>query len=527
MAKVFESAVINAPIETVWRILRDFNSHADWHPAIAESRIENDLPADSVGAVRAFSLQDGGRLREQLIRLDDRAHELSYCLIEAPLPLYGYLATIRLKPLTDSGQTLWIWESRFSPPPDQSDELTALVSCDIYRAGFRALEAHLSDSRGGTDGVSGNRVVRSPVAMSQAASPRDNLDKPWQPSATTATLTANPASPVAASGGTLETTAVMMMRHGGPEVLELQTVRVAAPGPGEVRIRQSHVGVNFIDIYCRTGYFNLVTPPGIPGMEAAGMVESVGPGVDHLRVGDRVAYACAPTGAYTGLRSMSAELVMPLPPELPERIAAAGLLKGVAAAFLLHDIARAEPGQTIIVHAAAGGVGQLLCQWASALGAHVIGTVSSHQKAALARASGAREVIVGRGRNFVETVREITHGRGAEVIFDAVGQDSFSASLEALAVRGHLISFGQASGPVGSHDIGALAGKSATISRPNYGHYTDTRPLMGLQMDRLVRAIQSGMVSIAEPLIMPLSDVRRAHQMLESGQSTGSIVLAI
>lgn len=523
MARVFESAVINAPIETVWRILRDFNSHADWHPAIAESRIENDLPADSVGAVRAFSLQDGGRLREQLIRLDDRAHELSYCLIEAPLPLYGYVATIRLKPLTDSGQTLWIWESRFSPPPDQSDELTALVSRDIYRAGFRALEAHLS---GGNDGVSGHRVVRSPVAMVPAASPSDNPDKPWQSRATIAAPTASPASPVAASGGTLETMAVMMLRHGGPEVLELQTVRVAAPAPGEVRIRQSHVGVNFIDIYCRTGYFNLVTPPGIPGMEAAGTIESVGPGVDHLRAGDRVAYACAPTGAYTGLRTMDAELVMPLPPEMPEPIAAAGLLKGVAAAFLLHDIARVEPGQTIVVHAAAGGVGQLLTQWASALGAHVIGTVSIHEKAALARASGAREVIVGRGQNFVETVREITHGRGAEVIFDAVGQDSFSASLEALAIRGHLISFGQASGPVGSHDIGALAGKSATISRPNYGHYTDTRPLMSLQMDRLVHAIQSGMVSIAEPLVMPLSDVRRAHQMLESGQSTGSIVLA-
>ncbi|WP_339762368.1 zinc-binding dehydrogenase [uncultured Hoeflea sp.] len=513
MVRVVQSAVIDVPIDDVWRVLRDFNSHDQWHPAIAESRIEDGHPADMVGAVRAFSLTDGGRLREQLLRLNDHDHELSYCLLEAPLPLYGYVANIRLRPVTDTGQTFWQWESTFSTPADQLETLADLVANGIYKAGMRALAAYL---RG---------PVPRPAKQPPPARPREkDMAKPdagnadWR----------SDAPPVISSAGKMITArAIVMDRHGGPDVLQLRDREVAPPGPGEVRIRQSFAGVNFIDVYCRTGYFDLLKPPGVPGMEAAGEVESVGPGVAHLSPGDRVAYACGPVGAYASYRTMEAELVVRIPDRFTDEMAAAGLLKGISAGFLLHDVHTVQPGQHVVIHAAAGGVGSLLVQWASAIGAHVIATVSTHDKAQRARHLGAHEVIIGRGPEFVEAVMEITAGKGADVIYDAIGRDSFDWSVAALAIRGHLVSFGQASGPIGERDIGALASKSVTLSRPNYGHYTGTRAEMQMQSDRLFAALEQGYLRIDAPTVYPLIDASRAHDDLENSRTTGSIVLKL
>lgn len=512
MARVRESAIVDVPIGEVWRWLRDFNSHRDWHPAIAESEIENGLPADMVGAVRAFTLNDGGFLREQLLSLDDELHELSYCLIESPLPLYGYVSTIRLLPVTDSGATFWQWESEFNPPVDRARELVDLVGNGIYRAGMRALEQKLR--AGPVEGVL--RVARA----SDDATRRVPAEEP-----TDARPVAAPVSPGAGSTGNLKARAVVMERHGGPDVLSLRDVDVRPPGSGEVRIRQSHVGVNFIDIYCRTGYFDLVTPPGVLGMEASGTVESVGPGVSHLVSGDRVAYACAPTGSYTSVRTMNADLVVKIPEWLDTAHAAAGLLKGVTAGFLLHDVHPVKQGEWVVVHAAAGGVGTLLTQWARALGARVIATVSDVEKAGLAEANGAHDVVIGRGQGFVDRVRQLTGGLGADVVYDAIGRDSFDASLAALAIRGHLVSFGQASGDIGAREIGPMAGKSLTLSRPNYGHYIADRAMMAMQAERLFAAIDKGFLEIPSPNVAPIEDVARIHHELEAGRTTGAIVL--
>lgn len=505
MVRVCESAILDLPVDAVWRVLRDFNSHADWHPAIAASTIENGLPADTVGAVRAFSLADGGALREQLLSLDDAARELTYCLLDAPLPLYGYVATIRLLPVTDGDRTFWRWESEFSPPSGRAAELSALVAEGIYRTGMRALERHLRARAGAGVALRVARAHAAPAAEPPAAAGHKAQ---------------------AASEGRLPGRAVVMTRHGGPEVLTLQNVSVAPPGAGEVRIRQSHIGVNFIDVYCRTGYFDLVTPPGVPGMEAAGVVESVGPGVGHLAAGDRVAYACPPTGAYASLRTMSADLVVRVPDWLSAPQAAAALLKGVTAGFLLHDVHPVRRGEWVVVHAAAGGVGALLTQWATALGARVIATVSDDDKARAARASGAQEVVLGRGMEFVETVRRLTGGRGADVVYDAIGRDSFDTSIEALARRGHLVSFGQASGDIGPRPIGPMAAKSLTLSRPNYGHYIEGREMMTTQADRLFDAIERGFVRMTEPNVVRIEEVSRVHRELEAGRTIGATVLA-
>lgn len=517
MVRVVQSAVINVPIDDVWRMLRDFNSHALWHPAIAKSEIEDGHPADMVGAVRAFSLADGGRLREQLLRLNDRDHELTYCLLEAPLPLYGYVAKIKLRPVTDTGQTYWQWESTFTTPSDQQATLSDLVANGIYQAGIRALESYLRNPPSPSP-------APAPVLQAPQASRQSTRETSGQaPAANAPSFAGQPATD---ASGTLTADAIVMDHHGGPEVLQLRQVKVPAPGPGQVRIRQSFAGVNFIDVYCRTGYFDLLKPPGIPGMEAAGTVESVGPGVSHLSPGDRVAYACGPVGAYASCRTMDAELVVRIPDWFADDIAAAGLLKGVSAGFLLHDVHAVQPGQHVVIHAAAGGVGSLLVQWARAIGADVIATVSNHDKARRASQLGAHDLIIGRGPEFVEAVMDITGGKGADVIYDAIGRDSFDWSIAALAIRGHLVSFGQASGPIGEKDIGALASKSVTLSRPNYGHYTATRPQMQTQSERLFDALHRGILRIGPPTVYQLADVARAHADLENSRTTGSMVLS-
>jgi NADPH:quinone reductase-like Zn-dependent oxidoreductase len=494
------SAVIDAPVDAVWHLLRDFNSHAAWHPGIAESRIEAGEPGDLVGAVRAFRLNDGSLLRERLIALSDRNRELTYCLIAGPLPLDDYVATMRLRSVTDGDRTFVQWESRFRPPPDRADELKRLVAEDIYEAGFGALR----------------RYFGRPVSQPAPQNTRVSL-------ATVETVV--PRANVSAADGAVESTAIIVERYGGPEVMKPIAMRVPPPGPGEVRLRHSAIGVNFIDVYCRTGFFSLLQPPGIPGMEAAGTVIDVGPGVTHLTPGDRVVYACEPIGAYAGVRTMPAAPVVPLPADIGDEAAAAVFLKGLAAEFLLHTVRPIASGDVVLVHAAAGGTGLLLCQWAHTLGADVIGTVSSEDKAERALAAGCARAIVYTRQDFVAEVLLLTQGRGADVIYDGVGAATFGQSLEALAVRGHLISFGQASGPVGEWDVGAMAAKSATISRPNFAHYTSDPAELRGRADRLFDALRRGDLAPVIDSRLPLADAAGAHRRLESRENIGSIVL--
>ncbi|WP_431862586.1 SRPBCC family protein [Azospirillum sp.] len=498
MPRIVRSTVIDAPVAEIWRILRDFNSHRDWHPAIADSLIENDQPADAVGAVRRFRLTSGGVLREQLLTLSDRDHSLSYCILDAPVPLIGYVAQIRLRPVTDGERTFWQWSCAFDCPAEREAELTRLVAEGVYEAGFAGLKRTLSPlGRGLGEGA------RHSAAYGHGGTPSPRP------------------TPQRGEG---ETDAIVVRAHGGPEVLQWTRVAVPPPGPGEVTLRQSVVGVNFIDVYCRTGYFRLLKPPGVPGMEGVGVIEAVGPGVTGLSPGDRVGYACAPVGAYAERRTMPAELLVTLPDDIDDDTAAATLLKGMAAEFLLHRVHALQPGETVVVHAAAGGVGVLLAQWAGALGATVIGVVGSEAKAGVARAHGCAHVLSASG-DVAARVQELTGGRGADVVYDAIGRDSVARDLAMLAPCGHIVSYGQASGHLEPLDVAGLAERSARVSRPNFGHYVGTPAQVRLSSARLFEALRRGLVRPLVGARLPLREAAQAHRRLEDRSSVGATLL--
>jgi NADPH:quinone reductase len=497
--RVRQSTIIDAPCAEVWRILRDFNGHDRWHPAVATSAIEGGEPTDAVGSVRRFKLADGSELREQLLSLSDKDFRLTYCILEAPLPLMGYVAAIQLKPVTDGDRTFWEWRSEFEPPDSRRDELVTLVTRDIYQAGFGAIRS----------------LYSRPSPRPAVAAP--SLARPL--------VTAERLTPRMSSGAAERTKAILVDRYGGPEVLRLAEIELPPPAPSEVQIRHTAIGVNYIDVYCRTGYFDLLKPPGVPGMEAAGVIDAVGADVRGFSVGERVAYACPPVGAYCERRNMSPELLVRLSNDTPDDIAAAALLKGVTASFLLHDIHPIRPGEFVLVHAGAGGVGQILVQWARQLGATVIAVVSNDEKRRALERLGAPHVVVSSRERFVDVVMGVTNGRGVDVVYDAVGAATFDDSLESLAIRGHLISFGQASGDIGERHIGRLSGKSVTLSRPNYGHYTDTADKLEAHVRRFFAALRQGVVSVRPPRIFDLARVSDAHRALESRQTIGALVL--
>jgi NADPH:quinone reductase-like Zn-dependent oxidoreductase len=307
--------------------------------------------------------------------------------------------------------------------------------------------------------------------------------------------------------------------------MQLERVAAIAPGHGEVRLKQTAVGLNYIDLHCRSGFYPLLKTPGIPGMEAVGTVVDTGPGVAHLSAGQRVGYACMPVGAYASVRTMSSDLVIPLPDFLDDRHAAAVLLKGMTAEFLLHRVHRLQAGETALIFAPAGGVGQLLCQWARHLGATVIGATSTKNKAIVARHAGAHHVIVPGKNSLEEQVLELTDGSGVNVIYDAVGADTWRHSTAALAVRGHLVSFGQASGSVGSRDIDVLTKKSLTISRPNFNDYVCTREMLSESSARLFSAIAEKTLTIALEHSWALSAASDAHSAMQGRETVGSSVL--
>lgn len=319
--------------------------------------------------------------------------------------------------------------------------------------------------------------------------------------------------------------AIKFERAGGPEVLQWIDVDVGDPGPGEVRLRHHTVGVNYIDTYHRSGLYPVPLPSGL-GSEAAGVIEAVGEGVSHVAAGDRVAYAGGPLGAYAEARVMPAAPLLKLPEGIGFDIAAAMLLKGLTAQYLLRQTFMVQPGQTILLHAAAGGVGLIAAQWAQALGATVIGTVGSDDKIEVARANGCNHVIQYRRESVVERVREITGGCGVPVVYDGVGRDTFFTSLDCLAPRGLLVSYGNASGAVPPFALLELSKRgSLYVTRPTLMHYTATRDALETAAAELFEVVGRGAVKIHLAQRYPLADAARAQADLQARRTTGSIVL--
>lgn len=320
--------------------------------------------------------------------------------------------------------------------------------------------------------------------------------------------------------------ALMVYDYGGSDTLQWQEVQLAKPASGEVRIKHSAVGLNFIDVYHRTGLYPAGKLPFIPGLEAAGTVESVGEGVTEFAPGDRVAYAGGPLGAYAESRNFPAERLIKLPEGIGERQAAAMMLKGMTAEYLIRRTYPVQAGETILIHAAAGGVGQLLCQWALALGAEVIATVGSEKKAEVVRSLGCHHIINYRNGDIVDRVRAITGGTGIPVVYDSVGKDTFQASLSVLAPRGTLVSFGQASGKVPPFDITQLSAKgSLYLTRPTLFDYTRTREQLLQSSAALFDAILGREIKLEIAQEYPLREAAKAHQALESRRTRGSTLL--
>jgi NADPH2:quinone reductase len=321
--------------------------------------------------------------------------------------------------------------------------------------------------------------------------------------------------------------AIRFEKTGGPEVLAWQEVEVGKPAEGQVRLRHTAVGLNYIDTYQRSGLYSLSLPSGL-GSEAAGVVEEVGPGVAALRPGDRVAYAGGPIGAYAEARIMPTDRLVPVPAGITDQEAAAMMLKGMTAWYLVRRTHPVKRGETILIHAAAGGVGLIVCQWARHLGATVIGTVGDDEKAVLARKNGCDHPIVYRREDFVARVNELTHGRKLPVVYDSVGKDTFYKSLDCLAPLGLMVSFGQSSGAIGPVDIGILAAKgSLFLTRPTLVTYIASREELMTAAAELFEVVRGGAVKIAINQTYPLRDAAQAHRDLESRKTTGQTVLTV
>ncbi|HWH48160.1 MAG TPA: quinone oxidoreductase, partial [Burkholderiales bacterium] len=321
------------------------------------------------------------------------------------------------------------------------------------------------------------------------------------------------------------TKAVRFHKTGGPEVLQVDDVQVGDPGEGQARVKHSAIGLNFIDTYHRSGLYPLPLPSGV-GLEAVGVVEAVGAGVTHVKPGDRVGYAGGPPGAYSEVRLIPADRLVKVPGGISDKEVAAMMLKGLTVQYLIRRVYRVEKGETVLFHAAAGGVGLIACQWLKALGVTVIGTVGSDEKAKIAKAHGCDHTIVYTRENFTDRVKQITGGAKVPVVFDSVGKDTFMGSLDCLKPRGLLAVFGNGSGPVAAFDLNMLAAKgSLYVTRPTLMTYTARREDLEAAAKELFDVVKSGKVKIEINQTYKLGDAAQAHRDLEGRKTTGSTVL--
>lgn len=488
LQKVVRSTVIDAPIERVWAVLRDFNSHDQWHEVVAKSDIEDGKTSDRVGCVRNFTLQDGNHIREMLLSLSDKDFVSTYTIVDATVPLQRYVATITLKPVTDGQRTFWHWASSFATPPGMEVELRNMVALGVYEAGFNNLKRHLQL------GINARNTGRSNTSKSSS------------------------------QAAAIPAQTIKLREYGEATQLRAETTDVAPPGQGEVRIRQTAVGVNYLDVYLRKGWIPELLPlPGTPGMEAAGEVIDVGPDVTSLLPGDRVAYMGPAPGSYTSVRNVPVTWTVRLGAGTDDITAAASLLKGITADYLLRDLGHIQKGTRLLVHAAAGGVGTLVCAWARSMGALVMGTVSSQAKARIARDHGCQHVIVTSNYQFSAAVHSIA--QGADVIIDGLGDAACEENFAALAPCGHWISLGQASGPLKPLSPDWLVGKSVSFSRPVAFAYVATHAILNQRAERVWQAFQQGILLPVQAEQFALKDAAAAHARLESRQSSGSLVL--
>jgi NADPH2:quinone reductase len=487
LQRVVRSCVVDAPIDRVWAVLRDFNSHDQWHTVVAQSAIEDGKSSDRVGCVRNFTLADGNHIREMLLSLSDKDYISTYTIVDATVPLMRYVATVTLKPVTDGNRTFWHWASSFESPPGMERELRDMVAHGVYEAGFANLKKYLA--------------LGQPV-ISSASTQRQ----------------------VVASGHAIEAPAIRLRDYGEPSVMQLETVSVPPPAAGEVRIRQTAIGVNYFDVYLRKGWIPDFLPlPGTPGMEAAGEVMDVGPGVTSLLPGDRVVYMCPFPGSYASVRNVPVSFITRIPAGIPYDTAAALLLKGVTADYLIRDLGHIQSGTRVLVHAAAGGVGQLVSAWAASLGALVIGTVSTPEKARVARDHGCAHVVVGRHYQFSQAVQSICGG--VDVLIDGLGNAARDENFAALDRCGHWISLGQASGPLQDISPDWLVQKSLSFSRPVAFDYVATQDKLAERAERVWLALRTGAMKLSEPQTFALRDAALAHEKMESRLSVGPIVL--
>jgi NADPH2:quinone reductase len=323
------------------------------------------------------------------------------------------------------------------------------------------------------------------------------------------------------------TKAIRIHATGGPEVLKWEDIEVGDPGPGQVRLQQSACGLNYIDVYGRSGMYPVGELPAVLGMEGVGVVDAVGEGVDDLAAGDRVAYPMN-LGAYAEARLIDASKLVSLPDSINDETAAAMMLKGLTAHYLLFRTYPVKAGDSILVYAAAGGVGLILCQWANLLGANVIGCVGSQEKAQLARDNGCHHTILYRDEDIASRVRELTDGVGVAVAYDSIGKATFDASLDSLRPFGVLATYGNASGPVEAFNPGILAGKgSLYVTRPTLATHISTRALLDEGAKRLLDVVGSGQVQVSVNQTMLLADCAEAHRQLEARETTGSTILKI
>ena len=455
-------------------------------PPWPSPHIENGEAPDRVGCVRNFRLRDGAHIREQLIALSDSEHVSTYCILDATVPLQRYVATLQLKPVTDGNRTFWHWQSTFDTPPGREAELADWWGEASTRRASRPCAAHLRQA--------GDRQPRPVIGG-------------------------------AARGGEMTGQAVVLKAFGGSDQLSFNNIAVPAPGPREVRIRQAAAGVNYIDVYVAKGEYRMIEPPAPLGMEAAGTVLDVGSEVHDILPGDPVAYAYGKPGAYATLRTLPADQVVPVPFGIDAETAAAILFKGMTAEYLLHRTHTVRAGDTILVHAAAGGVGTFLCQWGKHLGARVIGTVGSDEKARAARDNGCDVPIVSADYRFADAVKAATSGRGVDVVFDGLGRLAERENYELLASTGHWISYGHATGALPPLDPGLQSAKSLRLSRPVLFHYTDDPVRLRAMAASVFAMLECGVLKVTLRHRFPLSAAAAALNSLQSRQTMGSIVL--
>lgn len=320
--------------------------------------------------------------------------------------------------------------------------------------------------------------------------------------------------------------AIVIRNYGGSDVMAVEDISIPKPSEGELRIRQTSIGVNFHDVYVRSGLYKTLPLPGILGCEGAGIIEEVGEGVQGFEIGDRVAYVTGPPyGAYASHRVLPAKVAVPLPNTISDDLAAATLLRALTVEMLTHRVHRLEAGMTILVHASAGGVGSLMCQWASHIGVTVLGTVGSPEKAEIAKASGCNYPILYREAAFEDEVLRLTNGRGADVVYDSIGADTFAGSLKALARCGHLVNFGQSSGPVDPLAMSTLAKKSLTVTRPILFHFIADPIQYWAMANAVFKSFDAGILRADDPISVPLAEAAKSHDRLENRKAIGGLVL--